>query len=889
MRDIAGTNHADLIYDHPLYYSARSYHDLLPTDYYYSVLHDIASTKHHSAMGKFPWTYISFSGAKQEVSGWKIHISATQENHLEILKKAAEFAFENRISFKFATNEANFSYLNSKNINRASSGKFIVLYPKQSELKDAIERLYILLHGYEGPYILSDRAYKDSEVVFYRYAEINPISYTDPYGTVTTKILTPDNRLEVDQRLPYYTIPSWAEEPFPDMQVPKNSSILLQKYKITSSMHFSAQGGVYKAQRDGTEYVVKEARNHTGLDALGRTSIVRLRNEYKFLNDLKELNCAPKPVELIEDCGNLYLVEELIDGKSLHFYPSLKSPYVRIVRETQENAGENINKFVKEITPIFANVLRNIGRIHAAGIALGDISPGNILYNEESFESVFIDFEVAFYMSEYTGKELSGLVTPGFMYTSTDQTIIKQELYKIGLVLMHCIMPYNSIFMLTPNKVNQILSLFKERASLPAYLIELIHGLVNFKYNNAEEALLQLLKFELVPSADIVYSKPYEIDYSKLKTSIENNIMAFVNGTDILASDAIGIQTNKFCLASGVMGMLFALDYAKENFHEEVNVDTNAVVHQFMCSYYANPHAFQDGLFVGLSGIAYVLLKLGYLAEAMKMLNYSHQNNNMFMYDYTYGFAGRLAVELAFYKETKNEQYLHMAKSDAERIIANAKHTDNGSLWPDADGDFYTGFTRGCSGIAYSLLLLYMVTDDKHYLSHGIEALETDLSRIERLETGFIGFNNRPIGSDARVYSPYIHGGLTGLGTVLIRYYIVTRSQKYLDLIHEIIDACASPFILYPGYLRGASGMLSFYQDCKYLLNLNVDKYIDAFTELLRYHYVQSDELCGFAGDELFRISHDLYTGSSGVLVSHYRVKNALRHNPFLILDELFI
>ena len=144
-------------------------------------------------------------GQDMIVQGWKIHVSATVYNHIEILEIVAKYVTEHTISFKFGSDFKCFTAINGKEMDRASAGKYIVIYPDQDRFEQIIEELYHLLKEYQGCYILSDRPYKDSKVLFYRYGEILPIAYVDSYGTTTTRILDENNNLYLDKRTPFFS------------------------------------------------------------------------------------------------------------------------------------------------------------------------------------------------------------------------------------------------------------------------------------------------------------------------------------------------------------------------------------------------------------------------------------------------------------------------------------------------------------------------------------------------------------------------------------------------------------------------------------------------------------------------------------------------------------
>lgn len=116
------------------------------------------------------WRFYTFKSQKLKDQGWKIHISTTLDNAQETLNIISEVLVRRQIAFKHLTNKSMLHSINSKNGNRVSSGKFITIYPPTDDaFLELLNVLYKKLKDLEnGPYILSDKSWKDSNV-YYRY------------------------------------------------------------------------------------------------------------------------------------------------------------------------------------------------------------------------------------------------------------------------------------------------------------------------------------------------------------------------------------------------------------------------------------------------------------------------------------------------------------------------------------------------------------------------------------------------------------------------------------------------------------------------------------------------------------------------------------------------
>lgn len=886
MRDLAEGIHNNFLKKNRYYYKQNLRTKFEPNDYIYFVKNYITN-ENLPVTFKDPWTYLSVSNNNRisngwMPNGWKIHISATLKNHIEILNIVAKYLIEKQISFKFSTNLEQFIYINGKNVARVSSGKFIVIYPSEEAFLTTLEDLYNLLKGFDGPYILSDRPYKDSKVIFYRYGEINPIRILDGYGTISTRMIDNKNELTLDNRLPYFNVPEFVEDTLYKPTVQEKSK-LLEKYKIKESLYFSAQGGAYLGTYNNQDYVIKEARKYTGLDGEHNYATDRLKKEYTTMKYLEGLDCVPMAYELIEEFGNVYLVEEYIKGKNLAHYAIDKSPIIN--RDRKENRIKP--NYIKELTAIVSSSLQALSKIHSKGIILNDISPSNLIFNNESGSITFIDYEVAFHITDECNK--INLHTPGFACEG-DHSAYKKDLHKFGLIFIACIMPINNIFTLSTKKKAEIIKFIERLNIIPQNIINTINGLVNYEFNNAEEAIecFNTNYSDIVQEEEIKDTKNDIVSIKLIKEAIISNIDCS-SSEGMFASDPMAFLTSEYSFGFGIFGVLYSLN--KINIGENISSDKlQEIVKRFMTQFYRFPNSISSGLFVGLSGIAASLAELGFKNEAVIVME-GLIKQEMGMADLAYGLSGRIVALLKLYKTTNDIKYLELAKKDADEIKRTAIVRDGLYYWRDESGEIYTGLTRGSSGVALSLLYLYLETEDKQYIDLGIKALAGDLDKLIKDDLGNIGFNSVPEGEKREIYSPYVHNGIAGLGCVLLRYFLITGKEEYRSILNEIIEVCEYDLTLYPGYLRGMSGVISFLQDCVlYLKSDYANESLMKLSKNINFFQINLDDIHGYAGDGLYRISHDLFTGSSGVILALNR--NTCLYdkpgNPFLIIDEYY-
>ncbi len=155
------------------------------------------------------WTYYHFKGSTLPEQGWKIHITTLMEDVQSVLNKVARICIENKIEFKHLKDRRSFIEMNSKNANRASSGKFITIYPTSNEVfVELLEMLSLATQEFKkGPYILSDKRWKTSNV-FYRYGGFKRIVNEQGQHCIKDE----QGNLIEDQRNPFYQVPDFVKD-----------------------------------------------------------------------------------------------------------------------------------------------------------------------------------------------------------------------------------------------------------------------------------------------------------------------------------------------------------------------------------------------------------------------------------------------------------------------------------------------------------------------------------------------------------------------------------------------------------------------------------------------------------------------------------------------------
>jgi hypothetical protein len=433
------------------------------------------------------------------IQGFKIHVSSTPIYALRALEIVIPLCVDAGIDFKIAGDPTLLYMLNSKQQSRGHSGKFMTIYPPDlSAFTNLIERLYQHTKGVaiDGPRILSDRQYKDSKILFYRYGGFRSLRRVNIDGTHTNFLVSPTGEWVPDERLPYFSLVDWVDDPFgrPSIAEPETDILLNNRYLIEEAFRFSNTGGIYHGSDTitGKPVVIKEARPLTNSSTVGDLewdAVYFLRREYDMLTRLQNLDFVPHVMDLFEDAGHYFLVQERIFAARLREYLALNevmlAPHIRRVGR--------IGKWTPKFKHIADTLIRMVSAVHKEGVLLGDLSPDNILINVESLQMWLIDFESAVQVND-DAKALQYATrwgTSGFRHSARavrNELHAKDDWYAVAMILYSCVVPVCPLFDLNPGAEKIFLDKFIAMG-VPIEVRAIIHALLHGAVQEAQETI----------------------------------------------------------------------------------------------------------------------------------------------------------------------------------------------------------------------------------------------------------------------------------------------------------------------------------------------------------------------------------------------------------------
>jgi serine/threonine protein kinase len=408
------------------------------------------------------WVYANpDSSAPGLVQGFKVHVAAVPANALSVLDVVVPVCVEHDTAFKVASDPMLFYDLLSKHQARGASGKFMTIYPAtQQGFQTVLEQLHRETKDLplRGPRILSDRQYKDSTLLYYRYGGFHPPRRVEVDGTHATFLISPDGEYVRDERLPYFQLPAWVEDPFGGGRAvaAQDEVLLRERYLVEGALTFSNAGGLYYGTDTvtGAEVLIKEARPFTNYWTIrGRAvdAVYFLRREHRMLERLAKLDMVPQACAPFDEGGHTFLVQERLRGVNFRRYWArpeiLLAPYVGVPGRI-----EKWSRIFKQVADALIGMVLSI---HDEGVVLGDLSPNNIVINPDTLQMWFVDLESATTDDDDAGdKEHAALwITQGFAHQERaprKEVLPKDDFYALGMTLYSALVPIQALLTLNP-------------------------------------------------------------------------------------------------------------------------------------------------------------------------------------------------------------------------------------------------------------------------------------------------------------------------------------------------------------------------------------------------------------------------------------------------------
>ncbi|MEU3464507.1 class III lanthionine synthetase LanKC [Streptomyces sp. NPDC006733] len=806
------------------------------------------------------WTAWSHPGLRRVAQGWKIHVSARLDRTQHVLDAVARICFAEQVPFKHVRARRFFLALHHKHADRAQAGKFCALYPHDTETAHRLlAALSAALEGEEGPYILSDRRYRDSRTVHYRYGAFSPRSRLLLDGSREPVIRDGCGQDVPDQRRPAFVLPEGVTDPFiAEEPTPHVGPIVIRHYEIAKVLQPSNAGGAYRAvdNRTGRVVFIKEARAHNGYSWDGVSARQRLRREYDVLTTLHAAvpGLGPQPLEHFTEWEHDFLVTEFIDGTSLHHWVGRNSPTTKADWPNRDSAS-----YFAACRTVLRGLDEALSHLHDQGYRFGDLSPSNVLITAD-LQARLIDFEAATPLTQPP----AALGTPGFALPPTradpDADPLLQDRYALAALTLSLFAP--PVQGATERTSSQLALLHRDLTATAAPPADLWARATAFqRRDHGSSAAL--------PDPSGVDQDP-EGCLADLAARVATGLL---DAADTRRSDWVfppspqAFHTNTVCVAYGTAGVVHALHRAGVPVPEEIGK-------RLLVDSWALRDQLPPGLNAGMAGIARVLAQLGRLDEATDLLQSAH--NHPLTRTCTTLADGRAGVGLswlALHRRTRDSRHLELAAAAGDAIVRSC------DLAPTLGDHDARGLFHGRSGLALFLHQLADATGQTTYLRAGLALIHEELDRALQLPDGGLSFADNAV---MRRAMPYLSIGSAGVATVLSRHVATVPDERCIAALPLLIADARKTCAMEPGWSTGLAGLAYFLAEHAERTGRSADRHaaVRVATGLLK-HAQPHGQGVRYLGAGGMRCTADLTWGAAGVLLALQRVL----HGPE---DELF-
>ena len=830
--------------------------------------------------------------------GWKIHISTQSRHSRRLLKAVVPLLVEDNVPFKYIADAWLLRLHNAKFWPRAKSGKFITAYPGDEEhFVATLRRLHEATKNFSGPRVLSDRRYPDSSVLHYRYGTFRAGRSMSPTGERRSLLIGPDGSTLDDKRVPYFKLPSWVQDPIcsddttTDSPRPDFVGLKNGRYHVQGALAFSNAGGVYRAsdRRTNAPVVVKEARPHVGARSENADSVAWLKKEHRVLEYCRGHAIAPSPIDLFEQSGHWFLVQEYFAGITLYKHSARTNPILFPDAQNRERQD-----FLRAFRSIFLAISRGLQLLHNRGVVVGDISPNNVLVRPDSLNVRLIDFETAY---EPGVDEPIPQFTPGFMPPEHGRgRPVPQpsgDVYGLGALMSSYLYPVNGLYVLNP-------------AARTAFVAEAVSVL---RFPREYQALIVALTADdplCRPPLDAVVkmldgpgpgtvavgrrprrrrTRPGRLDILRKRSlSIARYICdnADTKRSDrLFPADPQVYENGSLSLAYGACGVAYVL-------REMLGSCPQSVV-DWILDRTARGQAMPAGLYVGSAGVAWVLDAFGAKGEARSLLEPGCGNAVLDAMDGAsdifFGVAGWGMANLKLFVETRDCGYLANAIAAGQRLRATRREDERGCYWP-LMGRIHHGLAHGASGVALFFLYLYLASEDETWLEDGHRALSRELQGGIVGRDGGLSWPRYEGGAGGLL--PYWRHGSAGVGMVVARYILQAGADdRYREALDKIVVDAKKLYTVQPGMCYGLAGLGHFMLDLRGFCggDARFEEAAWGIADTIGLFEVPRTQGTAIPGEGLGRISCDLATGGAGVGLFLHRLR-ADTGAPFMV-DEL--
>ncbi|MGC4910210.1 class III lanthionine synthetase LanKC [Streptomyces cyaneofuscatus] len=794
------------------------------------------------------WTSLLPEGRELAEQGWKIHVSTVPEEAEATLRDTARICLAHGVPFKFLRSEQALLLMSDKYMARSGAGKFLTLYPPdETVFLRVLDELTHALAGRRGPYILSDLRIGDAPV-YVRYGAFTARWCLDADGERVHALRHPSGELVPDERGVVFRVPRWVTVPEalrPHLAARAASGDATFPYTITESLQFSNAGGIYLARHreTGERVVLREARPHCGLDAVGDDAVTRLHREHRALTALAGLDCVPEVHGVRSVWEHHFLVEEHIEGATL-----LEEIVGRFALLHGSGTAAELATYTAWVDSVTERLTQALAAIHARGLRFGDLHPSNVIIRPDG-RVVLIDFE---YATALDDQDTPVAGAPG-LQAPTGTPGAEADAYALWATWLSMLMP-----LMEMAGHDRAKALTLERWARQRYGLSSDAGPPRPAALRAAES-----RFGGEREIAALLDGPAP-DWAELRARLLAGIHAGATPerTDrLFPGDPAAFATGGTDVAHGAAGVLYALHRV------------GAPVETAWTGWLADAARRRDpaapgGLYDGLPGTAVVLSLLGRRDEGRELFERAAAAPPSASADLRSGRAGIALAALRLARpagegggapdpDAKVDQGLVdlavRTADDLDRLV-------RGDSVPGLAASASAGLLRGLSGAALLHLELHALTGEDRFLRAAGRALEREAGHCVTMPGGTVQVK------DGRRHFLYLDQGSGGVALVAQAYLARRAAPALSALLPGVRQGCVLEFVREPGLFTGRAGLMATAGQLSPKSRTEPD--VLASARNLSWHLIAQEDRLLVPGSRLRRCSADLATGAAGLLLA---------------------
>ncbi|WP_136518002.1 MULTISPECIES: class III lanthionine synthetase LanKC [Cellulomonas] len=796
------------------------------------------------------WLHVMPREAQLPRQGWKIHCSATAANAQHLLTEVSAYCHEHGVPFKHLPTSVDLVRSNVKYAARGGSGKFITVYPRDdAQCRRVLEDLDARIGGADGPYVLSDLRW-NAGPLYVRYGGFALDLVRSASDELVPAILAPDGTLVPDERTPVFRPPAWVELPdFVREQIARLGSAERPDsfpYEVTEALHFSNGGGIYKARSlaDGDTVVLKEARPHAGLSPDGRDAVQRLEREVDLLRRFADVPAVVRFRDHLVESGHHFLVEELVEGRTLNKEMVMRTP---LVRGDQTRADRLAYR--DWVLDVVEQVERTVALFHERGVVYGDLHPNNLIVAPDGAVR-FIDFEMAYGVDE---TDVAAAGAPGYM-PPDGRTGVRADLYSLACLRLGLLLPLTVLLPLDERKLEHLVARVQETFELDdEYCARILRDAavdapgrgVSRRAQRTREVVHRWDTSQAglaVISEQISRGVWENLDLSRRDRAFPGDIRQFTE--------------NGLGLAHGACGVLLAAPGAAQAQDDVLDWVLDGL---------EGPTPVPPGFYDGLAGIAYTARRLGRDDVADRLVAQVADVRLELLTSDLYG--GLAGIGCFLLEEAQHGDAVAVRPAlDRIRTELAARLERPAAHIRDVDGvptveTGRGGLLWGLTGQALFWLRSHEVLGGREDLDRAVRALEQDLALCVPCADDSLQLN------EGWRTLPYVASGSTGVGLVLLRALEHVERPGWAEALAGIERAVRPDFVVQSNLLNGRAGFVTFLGrllDAGRASARAADDLARHVDQLGTYAVVHRTGV-HFPGEQVMRLSTDWGSGSAGV------------------------